>query len=520
MGKIVGIDLGTTFSAIAHIDKHGKPVIIPDREGNRTTPSVIHWGRPIVVGSAAVQNAKAFPEEIVTDVKFHMGDPEFSRTFDGTRYSAEAFSAMILKKLKQDAEHYLRMEGEIAENEDITGACITVPVVFDDPARNATKNAATIAGFEEVILIDEPIASAYACFGSHSKDQKVLVVDLGGGTNDVTLLEISDTEIKVVSKNGNRKLGGRDWDKKIEEGVRSAFEAQHGIQIPEQGRDAQYLKAYLKETAVTAKHALSGAAAKTAVFFQHADKSITVDMTRQFFEDITQRLVANCTAQCEVALRNGGVEWDDVDTVLLVGGSTRMPMIREAIAEISGKKIDLPKVDPDTAVALGAAIRGDAVLNPDQSAAKEPKTELINITSKPLGIVVRHPETRKYVVDVMIPMGEEIPCDVERPFRPEEAGQESVEIIVVQGLDKDNPIDIRKLNENPHVIGNFTLKMPPGVRTDDPIQVVYKYNSDEIVEVEAIGPDGRNKKVAIETSGLTPEEVKEAARFLQRLEIV
>lgn len=515
MGKIVGIDLGTTFSAIAHIDKYGMPVIIHNAEGERTTPSVIHLGRPIVVGRAAVQNAKAFPEDIVTDVKFGMGNPEFSRTFDGNTYSAEAFSAMILKKLKQDAESYLRMKGEIAENEDITGACITVPIVFDDLARNATKSAATIAGFKEVRLIDEPIASAYACLGSHSKDQKVLVFDLGGGTNDVTLLEISDTKIKVVSKNGDRNLGGRNWDKMLEEAIRYAFKNRYGIQIPKQGAVAQYLK----ETAVTAKHALSGAAGKTNLYFQGLGKSINDKVTRQNFEGLTADLVKMCTTQCEIALTSAGVKWDDVDTVLLVGGSTRMPMIREAIAEISGKEIELP-VDPDTAVALGAAIRGEDVLNLSQSAAKEPKTELINVTSKPLGVVIRDNETRKYVVDEMIPMGQEIPCDVKRPFRPEEAGQESVEIIVVQGLDKDNPIDIRKLNENPHVIGNFTLKMPPGVRTADLIQVVYKYNSDEIVEVEAIGPDGRTKKVAIETSGLAPEEVKEAARFLQRQEIV
>ena len=517
MGKIVGIDLGTTFSAIAHINKHGKPVIIPNMEGERTTPSVIQLGSPIVVGKAAVQNAKAFPEEIVTDVKFHMGDSieKFSRTFHGRPRSADALSALILKKLKQDAEHYLRMESEIPENEEITGACITVPISFEDSARNATKNAAEIAGFKEVILIDEPIASFYACCSSYSQGQKVLVFDLGGGTNDISLLEVSGTEIRVVSKNGNRKLGGRNWDEQIIGATTDAFKAEHGIQIPQQGRH----EVYLKEAAVRAKEALSKSPI-TVVNFDYDGKSIGPDLTRKHFERMTARLVGRCEAQCAAVLTAGKVKWDDVDTVLLVGGSTRMPMIREAIAKISGKKIDLPKVDPDTAVACGAAIRGEEVLNPSQSAANEPKTELINITANPLGVVIYDPRIRKYVVDVMIPVGENLPCEKSKSFGAEEPGQESVQITVVQGLRNGAPIDIDKLNENPHVIGSFTLKMPPNVKLTDRIQVVYKYNSDEIVEVEAIGPDGRTEKVKIQRSGLDPAAVKATAKFLQSQEIV
>ena len=534
MGKIVGIDLGTTFSAIAHIDKFGKPVIIPNIEGDRTTPSVIHLGSPILVGKAAAQNAIAYPEEIVTGVKSRMGDSkeEFSQTSHGNRYSAEELSAMILKKLKQDAENELRMQGEIPENEDITGACITVPVSFDHPAREATKNAAKIAGFKEVRLIDEPIASAYA-YRLHSKDQKVFVFDLGGGTNDVTLLEISDTKIEVVSKNGNRNLGGRNWDFQLMMVAAHEFADRHKIQILKDSEadlrrkladryEIQILKdseadLRLKEEAVRVKEVLSHDE-ETAIIFHHANKSIRHPMTREDFESLSNSLIKRCTSQCDAVLAEAKVEWGDVDTVLLVGGSTRMPMIREAIAKISGKKIDLTEVNPDTAVALGAAKRGNDILNPSHSPANEPKTELINRTSNPFG-VVRSTKEKKHVVEGMIPRGEKIPCDGKGEFTPKVAGQKSVKITVVQGLANGEEIDSRKLDENPHVIGSFELKMPPGVQKTDIIQVAFKYNSDEIVEVEAIGPDGRTETVKIDTSGLDPEEVKEAEKFLQRQEI-
>lgn len=515
MAKIVGIDLGTTFSAIAHIDKFGKPAIIKDDDGLDLTPSVVQFGNPIAVGKAAALSALANRERTVIRVKSQMGNAEFFHPFDGKDYSAAEISALILKKLKQDAEKRLRMEGEIPKNEDITGACITVPVDFQDLERNATKDAAKIAGFKEVTLIDEPIASAYACLDSLSKDQTVLVADLGGGTCDVTLLKISDTKIEVVSKNGDRKLGGMHWDKAIVDLVLAKFQKQHKITVSSLA-DLQELT----RAVVDAKEALS-TVGDTGVNFQHANKSISVSLTRQDFEELTKIAVERYKAQCKLALQKAKMEWDDVDTVLMVGGSTRMPMIQKAITELSGKEIDLPKVDIDTAVALGAAIRGEDLLNPSQRAANRPKTELINVASKALGVVVIHHSMRnKHVVDLIIPQGAKIPCDREKDYRPADAAQELVDIAIVQGLANKEEIDITKLDKNPHLVGRSTLKLPQNVRLDDIIKVTIKYNSEELVEVEARGPDGRTETLTIDRPGLGPEEVKEAAGFLRRKEVV
>lgn len=515
MGKIVGIDLGTTFSAIAHIDRFGKPAIIKNEEGGHLTPSVVRLGEQIVVGRDAARTAIANRDRTVTHVKSQMGNAKFSHSFGGKDCSAAEISAMILTKLKQDAEVRLRMEGEIPENEDITGACITVPVDFEDLERNATKDAAKIAGFKEVTLIEEPIASAYACLDSLSKNQTVLVADLGGGTCDVTLLEISDTKIEVVSKNGNRKLGGKNWDVMIAEFVSTEFQKQHKIKVS--SPDAMQR---LLDEAVNTKEVLSKLKDIT-VPFHHADKSISVRLTRQDFEELTKRLVEQYKDQCQSALDKGKMEWDDVDIVLLVGGSTRMPMIQKAITELSGKEIGLPKADLDTAVALGAAIRGEDLLRPSQRETNEPKIELINVASKSLGVVVMHPSMRnKYVVDLIIPQGAKIPCDGERDYVPVEAGQELVDIAIVQGLANREEIDIAKLNVNPHLVGRFTLKLPQDVRLTDIIQVAIKYNSEELVEVEARGPDRETEKLTIDRPGLGPEEVKQASKFLRRKEIV
>ena len=549
MAKIVGIDLGTTFSAIAHINKYGEPAIIPNAEGDSLTPSVIQFGSPILVGIPAAQNALVYPDKTFVEVKRKMGTskedffklkpPEedgFSRAqvsvLKSARIkSAEQLSALILTKLKQDAEQRLRMEGEIPENEDITGACITVPASFSDSARKATMDAAKIAGFEEVTLIDEPIASAYAYRDLLSKDQNVLVADLGGGTNDISLLtisgKISDPKIKVVSKNSDRNLGGRDWNRAIIEHVLKEFVKQHGTRKPQKTPEERHAAQNFVTEVIRAKEVLSKAK-ETRVNYHNAGKSISVSLTRQGFEELTKNLVERYKIQCQISLNEGKMEWDDVDTVLLVGGSSRMPMIQEAIAEVSGKEIGLSKVDLDTSVALGAAIRGEDVLNPFQEAANERKPELINIASEAIGVVAYDDEIKKHVVDEMIPAGETIPCNNEKYYHPQPApGQEEfavseVVVIIVQGLENRALIDADELisRDNRHFIGEFPLEIPPGTPATAKIHLAWKYDSDEILEVEARGPDGRTKKVEIDRSGLDSEEVKKAAGFLRLQKIV
>ena len=542
MAKIVGIDLGTTFSAIAHINKYGEPVIIPNKNTDGLTPSVIQFpddGGEILVGKAAAQNALVFPNQTFAEVKRKMGTStkKFFRTSTDDDFhpaqvsvlksvgvkSAAELSAHILKKLKQDAEAHLRMEGEISENEDITGACITVPTSFPDSARRATRDAAKIAGFEEVVLIDEPIASAYSYRDLFGKDdQNVLVADLGGGTNDISLLKISgkrsNPKIEVVAKNSDRNLGGRDWDRVIRTHVADEFMKKHGKPKPEQTHEEILALQRLINDAIRAKEVLT-AGRKTKVIYQNAGKSISVSLTRQGFEELTKNLVNRYKAQYDLALHAAKMEWDAIDTVLLVGGSSRMPMIREAAAEVSGKEITLPKVNLDTSVALGAAIRGEHVLNPSQVAPNKPKPELINIASDHLGVVRYDPTKKKHVVDLMIEAGQKIPCNNKKEYTPRKPGQGTARIVIVEGLADEEEIDIRELNENQHVRGNFVLPMPQGVALTAIVQVAFKYNSDEIVEVEATGPDGRTEKVVIDTPGLDPEEVEEAAEFLQRQEI-
>ena len=553
MAKIVGIDLGTTFSAIAHINKYGEPAIIPNSQRDRLTPSVIQFpadrGSQILVGKPAVQNALVFPNRTFAEVKGKMGTSteeffrtskrdDFSDDFSSDQVStlksvgvksAAELSAHILQKLKQDAEGHLRMEGEISENEDITGACITVPTSFPDSARRATRDAAKIAGFEEVTLIDEPIASAYSYRHLFGKDQNVLVADLGGGTNDISLLKISgkisDPKIEVVDKNTDRNLGGRNFDRKIITHVLTEFTKQHGPREPERTPEERLAVQRLVDDAIRAKEVLSASREETKVIYQNAGKSISVSLTRQGFEELTKNLVKRYKEQYKIALQRAKMEWDAIDTVLLVGGSSRMPMIQEAAAEVSGKEINLSKVDLDASVALGAAIRGEHVLNPSQVAPNKPKPELINIASDHLGVVIYDDKREKYVVDLMVEAGQKIPCNNERDYWPQRAaGQEKlavnlVTVSIVQGLEQGALIDIDKLNDDLHLVGSFPLKMPQGAPATAKIQLVWKYNADEIVEVEARGPDGRTEKVVIDTPGLDPEEVKEAAGFLQRQEI-
>src|SRR5881628_2557946 len=312
--KVVGIDLGTTFSAIAHIDTYGKPQIIPNAETERITPSVIFFdGSNVIVGTVAKNNAVAEPEKIVDFVKREMGKPkeQFHREFGGEIYSAEELSALIIKKLKADAEKYL--------DQPITDAVITVPAYFNDAERTATITAGQLAGLNVLQIINEPTAAALAYgLDKLDEDQTVFVFDLGGGTFDVTIMRIEKQQLHIVATNGDHRLGGKDWDDVIVNYVAEEFDRAHGE------NPLLDLESYqdLQSRALAAKIQLSSRP-RTAIVHSHNGKSVKVELTREQFEERSRHLVEKCKTICELAMQEARMGWQNINKVLLVGGMTR-----------------------------------------------------------------------------------------------------------------------------------------------------------------------------------------------------
>ena len=522
MGKVVGIDLGTTFSAIAHVNEHGQPEIIPNAETERITPSVILFEDNLVtVGKIAKQNARAVPEQIVEFVKREMGKSkeEFFRNFDGKDYSAEELSALILTKLKQDAEAYL--------GEEITDAVITVPAYFHDAEREATRNAGTIAGLNVLQVLNEPTAAALA-YGIDrlGSNQNVFVFDLGGGTFDVTVMEVSESAIKMIATNGDHRLGGKDWDDQIIRYIAENFDLEHGE------NPLTDLHAYqdLQTIAISAKESLSQRQ-KARIICGYNGKTTRVELTRETFEELTAELLEKCRSLCEVVLAEAKMTWDQIDTVLLVGGSTRMPMVQAMISEISGKPINPMEVNPDEAVAIGAALQGTLRQISEESAADLPDavvdrflgadgTAKVTVTdgaTHNLGLVILNAQHEE-VVHVMIPKMTNVPCEMADHFGTVNANQSSALIQVVQGLEQDQQETDGSMFEE-HKLGECLLELPSGLPRGARVDVTYKYNLDQTLEVTAQGPDGRTATATIERQTLDAEEVEQAAKDLQTLEV-
>src|SRR3954463_3789459 len=340
--KVVGIDLGTTFCATAHIDVYGKPQIIPNAESELLTPSVILFdGTSVIVGTLAKNNSVAEAEKIVDFVKREMGKPkeQFSREFGGKVYSAEELSALILRKLKADAEKYLK--------EPVTDAVIPVPAYFNDAERTATITAGQLAGLNVLQIVNEPTAAALA-YGLDKLDEShtVFVFDLGGGTFDVTIMRIADHKLDIIATNGDHRLGGKDWDDIIVNYIAEEFDRVHGE------NPLLDLQSYqdLQTRAVAAKIQLSSRP-QVAVVHQHHGNSIKVDITREEFEKRARHLVEKCKIICEMTLQDANLQWSDITKILPVGGMTRMPMIREMVSSIANVPV-ISEVNPDEAVAV------------------------------------------------------------------------------------------------------------------------------------------------------------------------
>ena len=505
MPKIVGIDLGTTFSTVAYINDNGIPELIPNEDGDRLTPSVIFYDEgEFIIGEYAKQNAIAEPENIVEFIKREMGKPitEFFREFGGKQYSPEELSAEILKTLKKDAE--------IESGTQVSDAVITVPAYFNDPERQATIRAGEIAGLNVQRIINEPTAAALA-YGKHlSSDRStVLVFDLGGGTFDITIMEVKGQEMKILVTNGDHRLGGKDWDDKIIIHTAEQFEIEHGENPLTELSTYQDIQA----RAVEAKIQLS-TLNKAAIITNYAGKSHRLQLTRQEFEAMTTDLVERCRSLVDVVLHEVGLTTGQIDTVLLVGGSTRLPMIQNMLAEYFGKQPD-SLVNPDEAVAIGAAVMGELIQHERTKSRRflgaAPKrnfgiTRIRDVCSHSLGMVALTKDG-KLRNSTIIPKNTNIPCNVSRDdYLTTSPNQTEFDVIVLQGGEEIEP------RYSPVHDAYEFYDIPPRPTGETRLKVTFKYNTDGIIEVEAedIGSKKvlpkRKKKGDIDWDALVPPE--------------
>jgi molecular chaperone DnaK len=515
--KAIGIDLGTTFCAVAHIDAYGKPHIIPNAESERITPSVILFdGANVIVGTVAKNNAVAEPERIVDFVKREMGKPkkQFHRKFGGKVYSAEELSALIIKKLKADAEKYL--------NESVTDAVITVPAYFNDAERTATVTAGQLAGLNVLQLINEPTAAALAYgLDKLDQDQTVFVFDLGGGTFDVTIMRIADQKMEMIATNGDHRLGGKDWDDVIVNRVADEFNSLHG-ETP-----LLDLQSYqdLQSRALGAKLQLTSRKSTTVVQ-HHNGKSVKLDLTRKEFEKRTRHLVEKCKTICEMVMQEAKMGWDKIDKVLLVGGMTRMPMIRAMISELSAKPL-IDHVNPDEVVAMGASIQAilsmlnEEDLSGEKLIAEETRqrfsstegglVQVTDITSHTLGVVLWNEKQLQEYVFPMIRKMTAIPAVVKHSFGTADANMQRAVVKIVEGEST--------LPEECTPLGVCDVQLPPFLPKSSPVELTYQYNANQVLEVQ-VQAAGNQSRVCIDrNTGLAPEEIQQAACRLQELDV-
>ncbi len=515
--KVVGIDLGTTFCAMAHIDAYGKPQMIPNAESERITPSVILFdGMNAIVGSMAKQNSVAEPEKIVDFVKREMGKSktQFHREFGGKMYSAEELSALIIKKLIGDAEKYL--------GETVTDAVITVPAYFNDAERTATLHAGQLAGLNVLQVINEPTAAALA-YGMDKldTDQTVFVFDLGGGTFDVTIMKIENDHIRMLASNGDHRLGGKDWDDIIVNWVAEEFDKEHGE------NPLLDLQSYqdVYNRALTAKVQLSSRT-RTTIVQSYAGKSIKLEITQADYEVRCRHLLEKCKTICEIVMQEAGMTWDQIDRILLTGGMTRVPSVREMIRSLTSVPA-ADDVSPDEAVAIGAAVQGIlSLLNEEDRAGERVlPTEVrerfssddgaimrvTNITTHTLGVVLWDDAKMEEYVFPMIKKMTAMPAQAKNSFGTAKANMKNAIIRVVEGEST--------VASECTPLGVCDIELPPFLPKGSPVELTYSYNANQVLEI-IVEAFGRQSRVQIaRNTGLSDSEIETATADLQLIHV-
>lgn len=519
---IVGIDLGTTYSAIARFDEHGKPEIIPNTDNERITPSVIYFAEDeVIVGKVAKNSAVADPDNVVQFVKRYMGDPDWVRNIRDRDYTPETLSAIILKRLVKDAEE---ITGATIED-----AVVTVPAYFNDAERKATRDAGEIAGLNVIATLNEPTAAALAYgIDQLGADQTVLVYDLGGGTFDVTIIKISGKNIEVLATDGERKLGGKDWDDELINYVAERFLDEHGID-PRDDLDAlQDLMIKAEECKITLSRKQTA-----RMLCQCQGQSLKLEITREQFEDMTKPLIEQTETYLHVVLEKSRMTWDQIDTILCVGGMTRMPVVQGMLERVTGKSPNT-SINPDEVVALGAVYYAGlltvqkaaeaAEIGGEVAAAAQEQLEAVpdevvgmleglvveNVNSHSLGVISIVDGLKRNLI--MIPAQTKLPAQIEKKFATAYDNQVSVEVRVVEGESED-PEDCVE-------IGLCRITDLPANRPKGSLVTVrYTYDNDGRVHIfardESTSQEARTE--IVRSSGLTDDQVTSERQELAEL---
>ncbi len=478
----VGIDLGTTFSVVAYVDASGRPMSIPNRSGELLTPSAIAFEEDrIVVGREAIRGSSLEPETFADCFKLDMGQATFRRKVADQSIPPEVLSAFLLARLKEDAEARIGLFKKVV---------ITVPAFFDEGRRKATQDAGKLAGLEVLDIINEPTAAAVA-FGYHkisqngpssatdSKPERLLVYDLGGGTFDVTILEIEGKTFRTLATDGDVHLGGRNFDERLFNHLAELFEDQYDLDPRSDTRDAAQLWINAREV----KHALTEHG-KTTYLLSFGGQRLDVEITREKFEELTADLLSRTEMTTNLVVREAELNWSDIDRVLMVGGSTRMPMVEKMLHRVTNLELDRSQ-SVDEAVAFGAALYAQMLLHEDSASPVQSDMKLINVNSHSLGVVGLHPKTRRRVNVTLIPKNTPLPATMVKRFQTGKEDQRTVKVAVIEG---ENPMPEHCISLGQCVVRDLPSGLPKGTR----IEVEYQYGSNGRLSISARVPSARS----------------------------